>query len=356
MSELALPYSYARLPIKDADWLRTKVGAIRLLYRQTATNVLHIGNHLLEVRAFFVHPTPFWDWVLSEVAVSPKSVTRFMRAAEAFHGLTTSDLDRRFDPVALYELAEPKAPVEARDIAISLARDGQQVTRATARDIILAVKHGADPADVKNYKRVRKLVDTTFKPARPSAEDKSLSVMAWEAFKAVVEQGDLVKVSRVLDEVGNDDYHAAPVQLTVYPSNPAEQIRSFTSGDGLETLVIMAAGREPLVECTKCKKALPQYTCFSRKEGNTHGRATSCRRCEVERVTAAKKRQKDRIRAACPSLFPTPAPPAMPEVAAEVVSSAVPADAHTVPDQGPPEPDSGCMSGPESTGPQSHPA
>lgn len=298
MTELAA-FSYSDVTPADAAWLKDKVGVIRHLARQTALSVLYLGKHLTEARER-VGATAFNGWVEAEFAWKKSSAARFIAVWDRFaHLEEKKELVNRFDPSALYVLVERTTPEEARVLAVDQAERGERVTAKGAKEIMAHLRRKVDE---KDYRRVRQALDRTFKGERPKAEDVTLDSKSWQAFKHLLEGGDVVRFERIDDVDGRGDPQHSPWSCTIYPCDPGAKIRQHVTADGLEALVMYLAGREELVACDSCKQLKGQFSGYSRKDGNATGRAKSCRACEVARVKKAKARKKDRVNG--PSLFP----------------------------------------------------
>jgi hypothetical protein len=130
----AASFDYAALPAADARWLQEATGAIRNHARSTATSIIHIGEWLNQIRDRLGRGT--WGrWLDKEFSWSRKKAVRHMQVADAFGGAAGEKVNR-FEPSALYVLAEPQTPPQARELALQHAAEGRRITHAFAREIM----------------------------------------------------------------------------------------------------------------------------------------------------------------------------------------------------------------------------
>ena len=286
----------ADLSAADRQFLRDKVGVIRLLARQCGETVLHIGRHLRDVRDRI--PGRFDGWVQAEFSWSRGHCYKMMSVAEAFDGVP--QLANRFDSSALYVLSSPSAPPKAREFAVDLARDGEYVSHAMARDIIAAVKDRPElpAADVRAYfkNRTEDATDPDAEPDDVFGEYKLL----WTAFKKLVTENYMVDFHRDTGTI-DDDGATVPLdpkthqpkahyKMTVWSHERAKPV-THSSTTYLETLILEATDSHPMRTCTSCKRTRRLYEDFASKRGNKFNRSCACKDCEVERVGVHKKKK-----------------------------------------------------------------
>lgn len=101
--------------------------------RRTASDIFDIGQKLTEVKQQLGHGS-FMSWLKSEFNWSVSAATRFMQVSEQFKfiNLVNSDIAAS----ALYELAAPSTPMDARAEAIERALKGEPITYFKAREIV----------------------------------------------------------------------------------------------------------------------------------------------------------------------------------------------------------------------------
>ncbi len=129
----------ADLGTEDAAFIQERTVEIKALMSRTAKNILEIGLKLIEVKERLEHGE-FGDWLKAEFDWDERTARRFMSVANAFKTDKLSDLS--LAPSALYLLAAPSTPEEARLEAVELAESGETVTHAKAKSIV--EKHKAD--------------------------------------------------------------------------------------------------------------------------------------------------------------------------------------------------------------------
>jgi hypothetical protein len=126
-------YDYAALDSPTATLAQQAAGVIKEKIRRAAQDIVDIGAALLEVKAALPHGQ-FSAWLADEFGWGERQARRFMNVAEAFKTDNLSDL--QIAPSALYALASPSTPAEARAEALQQARNGQPVSNKGAREAI----------------------------------------------------------------------------------------------------------------------------------------------------------------------------------------------------------------------------
>ena len=137
------PFTYADLDAETRVVVQQKTSEIRGLMRRAAQDVVEIGLRLIEVKDRLPHGQ-FGQWLGKEFSWSHDTAARLMGVAKRMgqipHGA-------EFEARALYLLAAPTTPEEARTEAIARAEAGEKVTQAVAREIIAQkngqISHGA---------------------------------------------------------------------------------------------------------------------------------------------------------------------------------------------------------------------
>jgi hypothetical protein len=89
--------------------------------------------------AFFDDP-----WLRAEFGWSERTARNLMAVAEQF-GETAKNADLPIQPSAAYLLAAPSVPDEARQVAVEKAEAGEEITVATAREIVAEAKKKRRP-------------------------------------------------------------------------------------------------------------------------------------------------------------------------------------------------------------------
>src|SRR5262245_45152690 len=114
------------LTTESAD-LREHADAIRDLGKRTVENIIAIGRHLSEAKLIAGHGN-WLPWLNREFGWKEDTARRFMQVFELSKSRNLRDLDV---PVsALYLLAAPSTPEEAREEVIERAQAGERLSFA----------------------------------------------------------------------------------------------------------------------------------------------------------------------------------------------------------------------------------
>ncbi len=125
-------FDYSNLDTQTAQFLQKQTVEIKGLYRQTIENIIRVGQKLLEVKARLPHGQ-WLSWLEAEFGWTDRTARNYMLAGETFKLETVSDLD--IAARALYLLASPYTPEEAREEAISRAEAGEPISYTTAKSL-----------------------------------------------------------------------------------------------------------------------------------------------------------------------------------------------------------------------------
>src|SRR5262249_37221370 len=126
--------------------LAEHAAAIRRLGKQTVESVVEIGRHLTEAKAEIKKLGGSWgDWLEAEVKSSDQQARRFIHVFERKSELNKL-LNSDFPVSALYELAAPSTPKEARDEIIARAEAGETVPVGEVKRTIELTKGREQPA------------------------------------------------------------------------------------------------------------------------------------------------------------------------------------------------------------------
>jgi hypothetical protein len=148
--------------------LAEHANAIRLLGKRTVENVVEIGRHLVEAKAEAKKCGESWgDWLEREFNWSDQQARRFIHVFEHKSELNKL-LNSDFPVSALYLLAAPSTPSEARDAIIERAQAGETVPVAEAKRII----KNAKSKDLEDRERPAKERKNFLEPFRiPSSAE-----------------------------------------------------------------------------------------------------------------------------------------------------------------------------------------
>jgi hypothetical protein len=142
----------------DNPALAEHANAIRTLGKQTIHNVIEIGRHLTEAKKIAGHGN-WLPWLRQEFDWSESTALRFMRVYELGKSVTVTDLEL---PVkAIYLLAAPSTPEEARDEIIEHAKTGEPISTATVKQTITKTRtdtKSKQPQAARRERRSRVMV------------------------------------------------------------------------------------------------------------------------------------------------------------------------------------------------------
>lgn len=133
-SELPKPqtFDYSSLDPKSRTLVQQRTSELKRLILRSAKDTLAIGQNLVEVREQLGYGN-FRKWLKAEFAWSHQAATRFIQVAERFSCLNLRQVE--IAASALYLLARPSTPEEARQEALERAFQGETITHALAMQI-----------------------------------------------------------------------------------------------------------------------------------------------------------------------------------------------------------------------------
>jgi hypothetical protein len=126
--------------------------SIRRLGKRVVADVVEIGSRLAECKRICGHGN-WLPWLEREFAWTEQTALNFMRVAELNKSKTVLDLD--LSVKALYLLAAPSTPAEARDEIIERAQAGEPVSVADIKQTIDTAKGSQQPAKKRGWSRDR---------------------------------------------------------------------------------------------------------------------------------------------------------------------------------------------------------
>jgi hypothetical protein len=138
-------FDYKILDPKAQAIVKQKTAEIKGLIRQTAQDIIKVGQKLTEVKQQLKHGE-FRNWLKTEFNWSISSATKFMQVSEQFKSVNFTHFN--FATSALYVLAAPSTPENARKYAIELASRGENITYSLAK---LIVKHHKQSDELNPY-------------------------------------------------------------------------------------------------------------------------------------------------------------------------------------------------------------
>lgn len=125
-------FEYDRLEQSDRDFIQGRTNEIKALVKRTAQDIIDIGAMLIEVKERLPHGM-FGGWLDSEFGWTQMTAINFMRVSAKFKNFLNLD---EIAPSALYLLAAPSTPDEAREEAIARAAQGETITHKAAKEIV----------------------------------------------------------------------------------------------------------------------------------------------------------------------------------------------------------------------------
>ena len=131
-------FDYSRLDAQIRTLAQTRADEIKRLMKQTAYNIIQIGQKLLEMKECLGHGY-FGRWLRAEFEWSQDTANRFINVAKHL-GEIPQIAEFDIAPSALYLLAAPSTPDAARDIALERAARGESITHKAAKAIVAEVK------------------------------------------------------------------------------------------------------------------------------------------------------------------------------------------------------------------------
>jgi len=132
VEQALITFDYADLDSETRIVVQQKTGEIRERMRRAAQDIIEIGERLIDIQQRLVHGE--WEaWLHAEFTWSDQTARRYIHVARAFSG---KQQIVAFAPSALYLLAAPSTPDEARDEALARAESGETITYQSARQVV----------------------------------------------------------------------------------------------------------------------------------------------------------------------------------------------------------------------------
>lgn len=127
------PFDYASLDQAPRKLVEQRTNELKVLVRQAAKSLVEIGLKLIECKAELGHGK-YGKWLKAEFGWGTTTAWKMMRVAEAFKYSQCENLN--IATSALYLLAEPSTPEEARQEALERAARGETISHADAKEIL----------------------------------------------------------------------------------------------------------------------------------------------------------------------------------------------------------------------------
>ncbi len=125
-------FDYSSLDTETRNVVQQKTFELRGLIRRSAQYIIEIGQTLIEIRGQLGYGS-FRKWLKAEFSWSVSAATKFIQVAEQFSCVNFTQVE--IAASALYLLARPSTPEEARQEALERANQGEIITHALAKQI-----------------------------------------------------------------------------------------------------------------------------------------------------------------------------------------------------------------------------
>ncbi|TBR56944.1 hypothetical protein B4U84_26265 [Westiellopsis prolifica IICB1] len=135
-------FDYAVLTPEVRVLVQSKTSELKSLMRRNAQDIIDIGQKLTEVKQQLGHGN-FRAWLKAEFDWSVRTAARFMQVAIQFKCANLAHLNIAVS--ALYLLAQPSTPEKARQQALEVAKEGENITHTKAKAIIRRNQEKAQP-------------------------------------------------------------------------------------------------------------------------------------------------------------------------------------------------------------------
>ena len=126
-------FDYVALEPETSFVVQQRTSEIKSLIRRTASDIIDIGQKLIEVKDYLGHGS-FLKWIKAEFNWSESAARKFMRVTRQFKSVNFTDLDLAAS--ALYLLAAPSTPEPARQEALKRASQGEAISHVEAQVIV----------------------------------------------------------------------------------------------------------------------------------------------------------------------------------------------------------------------------
>jgi hypothetical protein len=277
------PFTWLDVKPELRSWLQDVTHQIQGRVHAIGSEIVRVGVLLRQVRDKLPRGQ-FVAWVEEHFAFSVSHAYRLLHVGEAF--LSHVSQIEKFEPSALYVLADPRVPRSAREFAVEQASDGRRVTRRDAIEIIDAYKPvGVTTAEQRIIESARKcLVNESPAPADSTASDAELGRLLREA----VERFGMVHLSRAEEDDADD---------------PAFSVTAMGGGQPVKTAVgslvqimqdVLGCGPKKRCKRKKCPGGEQSLTCFAKDKSNPDGLSRYCRTCEKKRMKVIVNKRRER--------------------------------------------------------------
>jgi hypothetical protein len=131
------PFDYASVDPESRIVVQQRTSEIRSLAKRTTSDIIAIGQKLTDVKECLPHGQ-FGQWLTAEFGWDKRTAQGLMQVADKFKNENFSHLT--IAPSALYLLAAPSTPSEARNRALVRAASGEAISHKQAQAIVRDVR------------------------------------------------------------------------------------------------------------------------------------------------------------------------------------------------------------------------
>ncbi|MFB2772493.1 DUF3102 domain-containing protein [Pelatocladus sp. BLCC-F211] len=202
-------FNYTALETETRIFLQQYTRDIKSLIRRTSQDIIEIGEKLSEVKQQLRHGN-FINWLKYEFNWSESTATRFMQVKAQFKSVNLTDL--HISASALYLLAAPSTPQQARKEALERASLGEVISYSSACTIVNQYKKGSKAKTPKTVSFNDAPKDESFDVVQPVA-DECISVVEPSEDKLLGEKTKTPPYSQIVDQgpimlpmTNNSDY------------------------------------------------------------------------------------------------------------------------------------------------------
>jgi len=182
----AQSFDYGSLDSETRIVVQQRTREIKSLMRQTAQDIIDIGQKLTEVKQQLGHGN-FRSWLNAEFEWGIWTATKFMQVADRFKCVNFTHLE--IAASALYRLAAPSTPEDAREEALERASLGEAISHSKANAIVSQHKGAAKskaPKPITSDAPVQTVVRDSSTPSEQHPASQTLELQG----AAVVEQSE----------------------------------------------------------------------------------------------------------------------------------------------------------------------
>lgn len=126
-------FDYTQLDTETRAIVQQETDELKAIVKRSAQDIIIIGQKLIRVKETLPHGE-FGKWLDSEFGWTDRTAQNFMRVYQMFKNENFSDLN--FAPSALYLLAAPSTPEEARTEILQRAENGEAILYTQVKQTI----------------------------------------------------------------------------------------------------------------------------------------------------------------------------------------------------------------------------